>query len=663
VEELRREIRRHDHAYYVLARPTISDRAYDRLLEELRRLEEEHPELLTPDSPTQRVGGEPLEEFRTVRHSTPMLSLDNTYNEEELRAFDERARRALGMEADAPPLDYVVEPKLDGVAVTLTYETGRFTLGATRGDGRQGDDITENLRTVRGLPLVLPESPPRLEVRGEVHMTHAGFRVLNEQAEEEGHAPFVNPRNATAGTLKQLDSRIVARRPLRIACYAVVEPERHGLRTQEEALAYLRKLGFPSLGGETVTGVDGVLQAVEDWGEKRSGLQLDVDGLVVKVNDFALWEELGATSRFPRYAIAYKFAAEQKPTRLKDIIVQVGRTGAVTPTALLEPVFVSGTTVSRATLHNADEIERLDVRVGDMVVVEKAGEIIPKVVRVVKEERPPRTRRFVFPDRCPSCGNTLVRLEGEVAVRCVNRACPAQRDRSIMHYASRGAMDIEGLGEKLVLTLTREGLVKDVSDLYHLTQDQLVPLERMAEKSATNLVEAIEASKERGLARLLFALGIPNVGATVARVLARRYGSMERLAAATEEELEAVREVGPVIASSLVEFLNRSGNRALLERLRKAGVVMTEAAAPSGSEDGVLAGQTVVVTGTLTRFRRSEIESLIEELGGHAVKSVSSKTTMVVAGESPGSKKAKADSLGVPVLTEDEFLRRIGRDR
>jgi DNA ligase (NAD+) len=661
VKELRREIRRHDHAYYILASPEISDRDYDRLLAELRRLEEEHPELLTPDSPTRRVGGEPLDGFRTVRHSSPMLSLDNTYNEEDLRAFDERVRRGLGYEEADPPLAYVVEPKLDGVAVTLTYAEGRFVRGATRGDGRQGDDITANLRTVRNLPLVLAGAPPALEVRGEVHMTHEGFRLLNEQAERENRPLFVNPRNATAGALKQLDSRITARRPLRIACYAIVAPEEHGLESQEEALAFLERMQVPTLGGRTVTGVEGILTAVREGEKTRTGLGFDVDGMVVKVNEFALWEELGATSRFPRWAIAYKFAAERKPTRLRNIIVQVGRTGAVTPTAVLEPVFVGGSTVSRATLHNADEIERLDVRVGDMVVVEKAGEIIPKVVRVVKEERPPRTRRFEFPSSCPSCGADLVRVEGEVAVRCVNRACPAQRDRSIMHYAARGAMDIEGLGEKLILTLTGEGLVEDVSDLYRLTEEQLVPLERMGKKSARNLVAGIEASKDRGLARLLFALGIPNVGATVARVLARRYGSMDRLTAASAEELEAVREVGPVIARSLVEFLDRAENRSLLERLRAVGVDMTEATAAPGGEDGVLAGQTVVVTGTLTRLSRTEIEALIEELGGHAVKSVSGRTTMVVAGESAGSKKTKAEALGVPILTEAEFLARIGR--
>ncbi len=659
VEELRSRIRRADHEYYALARPTLSDREYDRLLAELSRLEEEHPELGSPDSPTRRVGGEPLEEFRTVRHSSPMLSLDNTYNEEDLAAFDERVRRGLGLGPDDPPVAYAVEPKMDGVAVTVVYEAGRLVLGATRGDGARGDDITANLRTVRSIPLVLHDVASPLEVRGEVYMTHAGFRRLNEGAEAEGRAPFVNPRNATAGTLKLLDSRIVARRPLQVAFYNLVDGERHGAGTQLEALQYLERIGLPTHGGQGAEGPAGLMERVAEWESRRRDLDFDVDGLVIKVNAFALYRRLGTTSRFPRWAIAFKYEAEQKPTKLLEIVVQVGRTGAVTPTAILEPVFVSGTTVSRATLHNADEIERLDARVGDTVIVEKAGEIIPKVVRVVKDLRPKGTKRFVFPTRCPSCGSELVRGEGEVAIRCVNLACPAQRDRAIMHYASRGAMDIEGLGEKVVLLLTGGGLVEDVADLYRLTVEDLVPLERMGEKSAENLVAGIAESRERELWRFLFALGIPNVGAHVARVLARRYGSVAKLAAAGEEELTAVNEVGPVIARSVVQFFTRPENRELMGRLERAGVRME--AESTGRAERVLEGQTVVVTGTLERFARDEIKELIEELGGHAAGSVSRKTSFVVAGESPGSKKAKAEKLGVPVLSETDFLKRIGR--
>ncbi len=659
---LREEIRGHDYRYYTLADPTVSDREYDRLMEELREIEDRYPALRTPDSPTRRVGGEPLDAFRTVRHSAPMLSLDNTYSEEELAAFDDRVRRGLGLAPEDPPVEYAVEPKMDGVAVTVRYEGGRFAAGATRGNGVQGDDITANLRTIRGefgLPLVIDDHSERFEARGEVYMTHAGFRMLNEQAERDGRTPFVNPRNAAAGTLKLLDSRTVARRPLQIAFYNIVDALDHGVDTQMQAHEKLRAAGLPTHGAEPAAGAPGIMDLVARWSTRRAELGFDVDGLVVKVNRLELHERLGTTSKFPRWAIAYKFEAEQKPTRVEDIVVQVGRTGAVTPTAVLEPVFVSGTTVSRATLHNADEIERLDVRVGDMVIVEKAGEIIPKVVRVVPEERPKGARRFRFPETCPSCGSELVRPEGEVVIRCVNLACPAQRDRSIMHYASRGAMDIEGLGEKLVLQLTEKELVRDVSDLYELTVDRLKDLDRMGEKSAENLVRAVEESKDRGLARFLFALGIPNVGATVARVLARRYGSLDRLREADTEELLEVDEVGPIIAESLTGFFSRKENRHLLDRLARAGVKMEDEEA--GEREDTLAGQTVVVTGTLSRFTRDEIKAFIEKLGGKASSSVSGKTSFVVAGEAAGSKKDKAEKLGVEILTEDEFLKRVGR--
>ncbi len=661
VKELRERIRRWDHEYYALARPSVSDREYDRAMAELVELEAAHPGLADPDSPTRRVGGEPLEQFRTVEHAVPMLSLDNTYSLEDLAAFDERVRRGLKLGAEAPPLRYAVEPKMDGVAVTAVWEDGRYRLGATRGDGRRGDDISANLRTIRAVPLRLSGAHGRLEVRGEVYMTHAGFRRLNEQARSEGRPPFVNPRNATAGTLKLLDSRIVARRPLQIAFYNLVHAEEHGVPTQLDALDFLARTGLPTHGGQPAAGPGGLAERVREWESRRRDLPFDVDGLVVKLDDFSLYPRLGSTSKAPRWAIAYKYEAEQKPTRLRDIVVQVGRTGAVTPTAILEPVFVSGTTVSRATLHNADEIVRLDVRVGDTVMVEKAGEIIPKVVAVVSELRPRGARKFKFPDRCPSCGSELVREEGEVAIRCVNLACPAQRDRAIMHYASRGAMDVEGLGEKVVLLLTGRGLVKDVADLYRLTVDDLVPLERMGRKSAENLVAAITASKDQGLERFLFALGVPSVGAHVARVLARRYRSLGDLMKAEEEELTAVREVGPVIARSIVQFFSRPENRELLKRLERAGVDMTARGPAEAPPARLLEGQTVVVTGTLASLKRDEAERLIEELGGRASGSVSGKTTFVVAGEDAGSKKDKAEKLGIPVLSEDEFLERIGR--
>jgi len=657
--ELREEIRRHDHAYFVLAKPVISDRDYDQLMAELKALETAEPELLTSDSPTQRVGGAPIEGFKTVRHSTPMLSLDNTYNEDELKEFDARARRGLGLTAGDPPLVYAVEPKLDGVAVSLRYEGGQFVLGATRGDGTQGDEITTNLRTIRNIPLVLPE-PVTVELRGEVYMTHAVFKLVNDQAEAEGREAYVNPRNTTAGTLKQLDPRSVAKRPLQFAAYAVVDPRRHGLKTQRQALAFLRQLGFVSHGGEEATGVAGVMTRVHEWESKRATLGFDVDGLVIKLDDFALSAELGATSKFPRGAIAYKYAAEQKPTKLLDIMITVGRTGAITPTAVLEPVFVSGTTVSKAGLHNQDEIARLDVRVGDTVLVEKAGEIIPKVMAVVKELRPKGAKPFVYPTHCPGCGSELVQPPGEVVIRCVNLACPIQRDRTIMHYASRGAMDIEGLGEKLVLTLSAEGLVRDVSDLYRLTVKELVPLERMGQKSAENLVRGIEASKDRGLTRLIYGLGMPHVGSTVARVLARHFRTMEVLQAASEEEIEHVEGVGPVIAGAVYQFLNRKENRALLERLRKAGVRMDEPGVADRTHRP-FEGQTIVVTGGLTHFTREQIEEELAALGAKVAGSVSKKTSFVVVGESPGTKKDKAEALGIPIVSEAELLERMGR--
>jgi DNA ligase (NAD+) len=659
VRELREEIRGHDHAYFVLAQPRISDREYDGLVSELASLEAEHPELRTPDSPTQRVGGAPIEGFRTVAHTSPMLSLDNTYNEDELREFDARARRGLGLADEDPPLVYVVEPKLDGVAVSLRYETGRFIQGATRGDGMRGDDITQNLRTIRSLPLVL-RKPVTIEVRGEVYMTHAVFKLLNDQARAEGRETYVNPRNTAAGTLKQLDPRMVAKRPLQLAAYAVLDPRRHGLRSQGQALGFLRDLGFVTHGGEEAIGVEGVMARVHEWEGKRSQLGFDVDGLVIKLDDFARSAELGATSKFPRSAIAFKYAAEQKPTRVLDILITVGRTGAITPTAVLEPVFVSGTTVSRAGLHNADEIARLDVRVGDTVLVEKAGEIIPKVVAVVKELRPKGAKPFVYPTHCPGCGSELVRPQDEVVIRCVNLACPVQRDRTIMHYASRGAMDIEGLGEKLVLTLTGEGLVRDVADLYHLQAEALVPLERMGKKSAENLAAGIEASKDRGLTRLLTGLGMPHVGSTVARILARRFRTLDALEAAGQDEIEHVEGIGPVIAESVVQFLGRKENRALLRRLRRAGV-RTDEPGLTDRDARPLEGQTIVVTGTLQRFSREQIEEELVALGAKIVGSVSKKTSFVVVGESPGSKKDKAVELGIPLVSEDELLHRMGK--
>lgn len=657
IEELRAEIRRHDQLYFVEARPSISDFDYDRLKRELADLEAAHPELVTPDSPTQRVGGAPLAGFASVPHSEVMLSLDNTYSEEELRAFDERVRKGLGHEAD--DVTYLVEPKIDGVALNLVYEDGRFVRGTTRGDGVAGDDITQNLRTIRALPLRLTEVPGfttgPLEVRGEAYLTRAGFSEMNARLEAAGEKTFVNPRNATAGTLKQLDPAIPAGRPLLILAYQVLGARRrHGLKRQAEVLDSLRRLGFPTNQGTVVRGVAGVLEQVAHWETARHDLPFEVDGLVVKLDDLRLQEELGATTRAPRWAIAFKYPAQEAVTQVEEILVQVGRTGVVTPVAALTPVFVSGSTVSRATLHNADEVERLDVRVGDWVAVEKGGEVIPKVTRVLLERREGRPRKFKMPEQCPSCGHPLHRAEGEVAWRCDNVACPAQVERRLWHYASRGAMKIEGLGEKVIASLIEAGLARTAADLYDLTVEQLVPLERMGEKSAENLVAGIAESKERGLARVLFALGIRQVGERAARLLAEHFGSMDALRAAGLEELQEVGEIGPIVAGEIVAFFADPDNAALVDRLARAGVRLTEQRA-AGSGQGPLAGKTFVVTGRLESFTRGEIQEAIRRLGGSATDSVSKKTDYLVAGEEAGSKLDKARKLGVPVLTEAEF--------
>jgi DNA ligase (NAD+) len=665
LESLRADIRRHDRLYHVEAAPEISDREYDRLMERLLELEAAHPELVVPDSPSRRVGGQPIEGFVTVRHAVPMQSLDNTYNEAELRAFDERVRKVLGDPVE--PVVYLVEPKIDGVAVNLVWEDGLFTLGTTRGDGVSGDDITHNLRTVRGLPLRLADVPlpkgsttsGRFEARGECYLTREGFSAMNARAEAEGEKTFVNPRNATAGTLKQLDPSIAGARPLQVLTYQIVDArERHGIRTQAGILEALAHAGLPVNRAAMAAGIEDVLELVRTWESKRFELPYEVDGLVIKVNDLNQQEDLGSTSKAPRWAIAYKYPAQEAITRVERIVCSVGRTGVVTPVAFLTPVFVSGSTVARATLHNADEVERLDVREGDWVAVEKGGEVIPKVTRVLLEKREGRPRKFTMPEKCPSCGSTLVREEGEVAWRCIRLTCPAQVEGRIIHFASRGAMKIEGLGEKIVAALIAAGLVRDASDLYDLTAEQLVPLERMGEKSAANLVASIAASKTRGLVRLIYAIGIRQVGTRAAELLARHFGSMAALAAADDEALTAVEEIGPKVAHEIRRFFADEGNVRIIERLRAAGVVMEETRRAAAG--GPLSGKTIVVTGRLTRFTRAEIQEAITSNGGRASDSVSKKTDYLVVGEEAGSKLAKAESLGVPVLTEAEFIELIG---
>jgi len=659
IEELRAEIRKHDHYYYVLNQPLISDAEYDRLFRELQELEEKYPQFVTPDSPTQRVGAPPAEEFRPVRHAIPMLSLQNCFSEEEFLEWDRRVRRLLG---GRQPV-YICEPKLDGLSVELVYENGVLTVGSTRGDGYVGEDVTRNLRTIRQIPLrLLPlngKAPRLLEVRGEVYMEKEAFRRLNREREEKGEPLFANPRNAAAGSLRQLDPGITARRPLKAFFYALGRAEGITIRSQEELLAILSKLGFPvNPLWKRCESPEEAIAFYHELLERRDELPYEADGVVVKVNDFSQREALGEVSRAPRWAIAFKFPAEEATTRVLDIVVQVGRTGALTPVAILEPVEVSGVTVSRATLHNEDEVKRKDVRIGDWVVVRRAGEVIPEVVKSIPERRTGKEREFRMPDRCPVCGGPVVRPPGEVIHRCENLSCPARIKEAIRHFASRRAADIEGLGEKLVDQLVDKGLVRRISDLYHLTKQQLASLERIGEKSAQNLLEQLERSKGMSLARLIYALGIRYVGEHIAEVLAERFGSIDELARASYEELVGIPEIGPRIAQSIVDFFASQGNRRLIEELKAVGI---DPRAQRPPEKGPLAGKTFLFTGRLSGMTRQEAKRLVESLGGKVASSVSRKVDYVVVGEDPGSKLDRARALGITTLSEEEFKELVGR--
>jgi len=660
IEELREEIRKHDYYYYVLNQPIISDAEYDRLFRELQELEEKYPQFITPDSPTQRVGAPPAEEFRPVRHAVPMLSLQNCFTEEEFLEWDRRVRRLLGGESPV----YVCEPKLDGLSVELVYENGVFTVGATRGDGYVGEDVTQNLRTIKQVPLRLLSDeipPPRLlEVRGEVYMEKEAFKRLNEERAKRGEPLFANPRNAAAGSLRQLDPNVTAQRPLKLFCYALGRVEGIAIRSQEELLITLSKLGLPvnPLWRRCETPEEAIA-FYHELLERRDNLPYEADGMVVKVNDFAQREVLGEVSRAPRWAIAFKFPAEEATTRVVDIVVQVGRTGALTPVAILEPVEVSGVTVSRATLHNEDEVRRKDVRIGDWVVVRRAGEVIPEIVKSIPERRTGKEREFRMPDRCPVCGGPVVRPPGEVIHRCENLSCPARIKEAIRHFASRRAADIEGLGEKLVDQLVDKDLVRRISDLYKLRKEDLVVLERMGEKSAQNLLEQIERSKGISLARLIYALGIRYVGEHIAEVLAEHYPSLEALSRASYDELVQIPEIGPRIAQSIVDFFRNPENQRLIAELRAAGLDPKEVR--EEKRGGPLAGKTFVFTGRLSAFTREEARRLVEELGGRVASSVSRKVDYVVVGEDPGSKLDRARELGIPTLTEEEFRKLVGR--
>ncbi len=661
IEQLRAEIRRHDYLYFVLNAPEISDREYDRLMRELRELEQQFPHLITPDSPTQRVGEQPLEGFEHVRHSVPMLSIDNTYSLAELREFDARVRKALG----SAPYSYVVDPKIDGVAVSLRYERGTLVLGATRGDGYTGDDITANIKAIRSVPLRLlgDDLPEVVEVRGEVFWPTESFEAYNRQRRQRGEPEFANPRNATAGTLKQLDPRIVAERGLAFAAHGhgQIEPFPPHVATHVELFERFRRWGVPTIPhSRHCADIGQVAEYVEEFGAIRHTLGFETDGLVVKINELALRDRLGATSKAPRWCIAYKYAAEQARTRLLDVVFQVGKLGTITPVAQLEPVQLSGTTVQRASLHNFDQIRRLDVRIGDTVIVEKAGEIIPQVVGVERDKRPPNAKVIEPPKRCPECGGKVEQDPGGVAIRCTNRKCPARLVERIRFFCGRDQMDIEGLGAVLVETLVNKGFIRSYADIYRLKdrRDELIALERLGKKSVDNLLRAIEASKKRPLSRLLAALNIRHVGHHTAELLARHFGTIDRLAEASEEELMQIEGIGPEVARSVREWFDDPANRRIIEELRAVGVQMHEPR-PRRAARRPLEGKTIVVTGTLSKYSRREIEDLIERLGGHAASSVSKKTDFVLVGENPGSKLDKARQLGVPTISEAEFEKMI----
>ncbi len=662
IEKLREEIRYHEHRYYVLNDPEISDFEFDQLMQRLQDLERQHPELVTPDSPTQRVGGQPAEEFPEVRHAVPMLSLDNTYSVDELKDFDRRVRELSGR----PKVEYVGELKLDGLSMALTYEQGILTHGVTRGDGVEGEDVTANVKTIRAVPLRVDPgklqilgSPRRFEVRGEVIMPRAAFEKLNAQREAAGEPKFANPRNSAAGTMRLLDPNLVAQRKLEMYQYQVLVNGAAPLPEHWRVLDALHKMGLKvNPHRRLCRSFEELLDYIKEWESKRDGLDYEIDGIVVKVNDTRLWDELGSTAKSPRWAAAYKYPARQATTRVKAIRAQVGRTGTLTPVADLDPVDVGGVTVSHATLHNMDEIERLGVKMGDTVLIQRAGEVIPQVVKVVKHA--PDGQEFRIPKKCPECGGDVYRAEGEVAYRCVNAGCPAKLKESLLHFARRRAMNIDGLGDALVDQLVDKGMVRDVADLYSLTHDQVANLERMGDKSAANLLEEIKNSKKVELARVVFAIGIPFVGERTAHLLADHFGSLDRLAQATQAELEEVFEVGPKVSQSIFQFFREKRNRDVLNRLEDAGLQLEQKKVGRPGK-GALQGKQFVLTGTLLHYSRDEAQRMIEEAGGRVTSSVSKKTDYVVAGADPGSKLDKARSLGVKTIGEAELMKLLGK--
>ena len=645
--ELRRELNQANYEYYVKDDPTMSDYDYDHKLRRLEELEGAHPELVTLDSPTQRVGGKALESFTQVTHRVPLESLQDVFDFDELRAFDQRVR---GVE---PKVSYSVEPKVDGLSVALEYQDGQFVRGATRGDGLVGEDVTENLKTVKSIPLSIPDVPGTLIVRGEVYMPKKVFHALNEEREKRGEALFANPRNAAAGSLRQLDPKIAAQRRLDIAVFNIQWAENEDFHSHTEGINYLADKGFKVIPHVICSTIEEAVEQVKAIGEGRENYPFDIDGAVIKVDNLAQRQTLGSTAKFPRWAAAYKYPPEVKPSRLTDIVIQVGRTGVLTPKAVLEPVRLAGTTVTNATLHNQDFITEKDIRIGDTVLVRKAGEIIPEVLSVVMEKRPDDAVPYRFPEVCPECGAPVARDEDGAHIRCTGAECPAQLLRNLAHFASRDAMDIEGLGIAVVENLVKAGLVKTPGDLYFLREEDVAELERMGKKSAQNLLSAIEKSKSQDLSRLLFAFGIRQVGQKAGKILAQRFGSLDNLQAATVEELTQVDDIGAITAQSIVDWFASPQSQHLIARLKEAGVNMQ---AEQKGGDQRFAGKTFVLTGTLDRFTRAEATKMIEDRGGKAAGSVSKKTTYVVAGEAAGSKLRKAQELGVPVLTQEDFL-------
>jgi DNA ligase (NAD+) len=664
IKDLRAEILRHEDLYYLHENPEISDREYDELVEKLRQLEEKNPQLISPDSPTQRVGGKPAEGFAEFIHRRPMLSLDNSYNIDELRAFDERCRKL----ADGAALEYVAELKIDGLSLSTHYQDGLFVRGVTRGDGQRGEDVTPNVRTIRSVPLKLRTATakvgPEIEIRGEAYLPRKVFERINAEREEEGEPRFANPRNAAAGAIRQLDPGMVAKRRLDMFAYDLLAGDRKPFATHWQALDWMESAGFRvNPNRKLCKSIDEVIDFCNAMEAKRDDLGYEIDGLVVKVNSTSLQDEFGATGKAPRWAIAYKYAARQATTKVNDIIVQVGRTGALTPVAVLEPVQLGGVTVSRSTLHNEDEIERLGLKIGDWVLIERGGDVIPKVVKVVESKRTGKEKKFRMPEKCPVCGGRVSRPEGEALSRCVAADCPAQLIGRLLHFASRRAMRIEGLGYALAEQLIARKMVRDVADLYQLKLDDVASLERMAAKSAANVLSEIEASKARDLWHLIYGLGIRHVGERTAGILARQFGSLERLGEATVEELDEVREIGLTMAQSIRDWFDDPGNKDLCRRLREAGV-RTESVEPSrgaaNAGDERFAGKQFVLTGSLPGITRDEARALIEAAGGRVTSSVSKKTDFVVAGAEPGSKLDKAVHLGVPVIDEAEFKKMLG---